>query len=59
MPELVQGKFTVDNICYETEKLLYNKVYRDSVISDLGKVREMLSEKYSAQEVANCILELL
>ena len=57
--ELVQHKFSVENICYETEKLLYDKAYRESFISGLGKVRSLLSEKYSAQEVASCILEEL
>ena len=59
VPELVQGKFTVDNICYETEKNLYNKEYRENYINQLGNVRNLLTEKYSAQEVANCILEIL
>ena len=59
VPELVQGKFTVDNICYETEKLLYDKPYREKTISELGEVRACLTEKYSAQEVANCILAAL
>ena len=57
--ELIQGKFNVENIVYETEKLLYNKTYREGFISDLGKIRQLLSEKYSAQEVANCIQEML
>lgn len=59
VPELIQCKFTSDNICYETEKLLYNKEYREQFIKDLGGVRQLLSDKYSAQEVANCILEML
>ncbi len=53
--ELVQGKFTVENICYETEKLLYDKEYREAHISSLGEVKAKLSDKYSAQEVAECI----
>lgn len=59
VPELVQHKFTVDNIVYETEKLLYNKEYRVGVINELEGVRNKLSEKYSAQEVANEILTIL
>ena len=59
VPELVQAKFTSDNICYESEKLLYDKAYRESTINSLGKVRELLTDKYSAQEAANCILEML
>ena len=57
--ELIQGKFTVDNICYETEKLLYNKEYRSTFISQLDDVKHKLSDKFSAQEVANCLVELL
>lgn len=59
VPELVQAKFNVENICYETEKLLYDKEYRAKTIEDLGGVRACLTDKYSAQEVAQCILEAL
>ena len=59
VPELVQAKFTSNNICYETEKLLYDKTYRENTIKALGKVRELLTDKYSAQEAANCISEML
>lgn len=59
VPELIQAKFNVENICYETEKLLYDKKYRTGVIEALGTVREKLSDKYSAQEAAQCILEML
>ena len=55
VPELVQAKFTVDNICYETEKLLYDKKYRAGIIDALGAVREKLSDRYSAKEAAECI----
>ena len=57
VPELIQAKFTVDNICYETEKILYNKEYRAEIIEKLGHVKEKLSDKYSAQEVANVIIQ--
>lgn len=59
IPELIQFKFNVENICYETEKLLYDKAHRESVISDLEGVREKLSDKYSAQEVAQEILKVI
>lgn len=59
VPELVQGKFTVENICYETEKLLYDSPYRQNFVSELANAKEILSQKYSAQEVANCILDIL
>ena len=47
------------NICYETEKLLYDKTSRDNAIKGLETVRDLLSDKFSAEEVANCILEVL
>ena len=59
VPELLQHKFTVDNICYETERLLYNKEYRAKFIEELGEVKNLLSDKYSAKEVADCILDML
>lgn len=59
VPELIQHKFNVENIVYETETLLYDKLRRESVIKQLVKVRNCLSEKYSAEEVANSILEIL
>ena len=55
VPELIQQKFSVENICYETERLLYDKERREWMIKELGKVKEKLSDKYSAEEVAKCI----
>lgn len=55
VPELIQQKFSVENICYETERLLYDNERREWMIKELGKVREKLSDKYSAEEVAKCI----
>lgn len=59
VPELIQVKFNVENICYETEKLLYDKKYKEEKIEALGRVKEKLSSKYSAQEVANAIIKAL
>ena len=59
VPELIQRKFTRDNISRETEKLLYDKNYRAEIIEKLGHVREKLSDKYSAHEVAGCIEKAL
>ena len=59
VPELIQAKFTVENITYETERLLYDKPYRKNVIEQLSLVRDLLSDKYSAQEVASCVNEML
>ena len=57
VPELIQTKATVKDISSEIEKLLYDENYRKNYIEKLGKVREKLSEKYSAEEVANVIIE--
>ncbi len=59
VPELIQHKFNVPNIVYETEKILYNKEYRDFFVSELSGLKNLLSDKYSAQEVANEILAIL
>lgn len=59
VPELVQGKFTSENICYETEKLIYNKGYRTEFIRQLGGVKECLTDKFSAKEAASALVELL
>ena len=59
VPELIQTKFTIDNICYEIEKMLYDTKYRNEIITKLGHVKEKLSDKYSAEEVVECILEEL
>jgi len=59
IPELIQAKFTEENVCYESEKLLYDKPYRQNVIEQLGEVRSLLSDKFSAQEAANVIMEQL
>ena len=59
VPELVQHRFSTENIVYETEKLLYDKSHREYVVEQLGNVRDSLSEKYSAKEVADVILGIL
>lgn len=57
VPELIQGKATVKNIVTETEKNLYDEEYRRKFISKLEDVEDELSEKNSAQEVAQVISE--
>ena len=59
VPELIQHKFNIESICYNTEKLLYDKKYRAKMIEKLGHVREKLSDKFSAKEAADCIREEL
>lgn len=59
VPEMIQSKFNANNICNKTEEFLYNKEYREQTIKKLAKVRTTLSDKYSANEVANEILKAL
>lgn len=59
VPELIQMKFNEENICYETEKILYDNKYKEDMINSLGEVKELLSCKYSAKEVAECIIDML
>lgn len=57
--ELIQHSFNIENIVYESEKLLYDKEYKEKHILGLGEVKSLLSEKYSAKEVADCIINAL
>ncbi len=59
VPELVQGLATHDNIVFETERLLYDKVVRSNQVNDLGCVKEKLSDKVSSEEVAKVLCEIL
>ncbi len=52
VPEIIQGKVTVQNITYQIEKLLYNNSYRENMINQLGEVKELLSNKNSSKEAA-------
>lgn len=57
--EIIQGKVSVHNIVNETEKLLYDESYRANHINDLGKIKSMLSDKVSSEEVAKIIVNSL
>lgn len=57
--EIIQGKVSVHNIVNETEKLLYDESYRANHIDDLGKIKSMLSDKVSSEEVAKIIVNSL
>lgn len=59
VPEIIQGNVKVSKISYEIEKLLYDKEYRTKNVAELGKVKDLLSDKISAFEVAKTILEEL
>lgn len=55
VPEIIQNAVTPSNITYEIEELLYNQEKREQNIKDLGQVKDMLSNKNSALEVAKVI----
>lgn len=55
IPEIIQDKVTPQNITYEIEELLYNQQKRESTIKELGGVKQLLSDKNSALEVAKVI----
>lgn len=59
VPELIQGNSKPDLIAYNVERLLYDEDVREEHISDLGKVKNLLSEKFSAQEAAKEIKEIV
>lgn len=57
--ELIQAKATVHNIVEETESLLYDAAHRENHILELGKIKAMLSDKTSSEEVAKSIVNFL
>lgn len=58
VPELIQGNARPDLIAYNIEKLLYNSDDRQEHINGLSEIRDLLSDKYSAYEVAKEINSL-
>ena len=59
VPEIIQGKVSVHNISYQTEKILYDETYRKNYINQLGEVKALLSDKVSSKEAANIIAQEL
>jgi len=55
VPEIIQKNVTPLNITYKIEELLYNKEIRENNIKQLGIIKDMLSNKNSALEVAKLI----
>jgi lipid-A-disaccharide synthase len=55
VPEILQDRVLSKNIVNEIESLLYDNKRREQNIQDLGKVKELLSNKNSAVEVAKVI----
>jgi lipid-A-disaccharide synthase len=55
IPELIEDRANVKEIVSEIEKILFNNETRDKMINELGNVKNLLSEKNSAFEVAKTI----
>ena len=59
VPELLMADVNVNKISYEIEKLLFDTSCRTKQISELGEVKNLLSDKISSQEAAKAISENL
>lgn len=59
VPEILQGQAKADVIAYNIEKLLYDSECRAEHIEELSKVKNLLSDKNSASEVAQVITEIV
>lgn len=59
VPELLQNNAKADLIAYNIEKLIYDKECREENIEKLSRVKELLSEKNSAFEVAQQIKQIV
>ena len=59
VPEIIQGRVSVNNISYEIERILYDELYRNNYIAELGGIKSVLSDKISSVEVAKTIVEEL
>jgi lipid-A-disaccharide synthase len=59
VPELIQGNARPNLIAYNVEKLLFDEDYRNQKIEELASVKDLLSDKYSAFEVAQNIKEFV
>lgn len=59
VPEFLQFDVRAEKIGYEIEKILYQNEYRNERIEKLGTVKNLLTDKYSAYEVATEINKVL
>ncbi len=57
IPELIQGKAKADYIAYNIEKLIFDEEVREKHIENLKEIKTLLSDKFSAREVASVIYE--
>ncbi len=59
VPELLMADVNVNKISYEIERLLYDNERRAEQISELGEVKNLLSEKVSSYEAAKALSNVL
>lgn len=59
VPEIIERAVKPDFIAYNTEKLIYDEQVRNEQIEGLKSVKDLLSDKNSAFEVANEIIKEL
>lgn len=59
VPELLMADVNVHKISYEIERILYDSNYRQEYISQLGEVKNLLSDKISSKEVSLAIYKTL
>ena len=52
IPEYIENKANPKNISQKIEEILYDETYRNNMINELGLVKEKLSQRFSALEVA-------
>ncbi len=57
VPELFQSEVTAQNLAAELERYVLDKKYHDSVVSDLGQVRQYLGDKGATQRVVKALEE--
>lgn len=57
--ELVQEKFTVDNVCEELHRLILDPGYRAGMLSDYAEIRESLGGTGASRAVARAMINSL
>lgn len=57
VPELFQSEVTAENLAAELERYVLDKKYHDSVVADLGQVRQYLGDKGATERVVKALEE--
>jgi len=57
--EFLQNDATAEILCTEIIRLLTDKLYRDKMLIELGKVKQKLGDKNGSENVAKLALEML